>query len=109
MKPGTRAVLDWLRIRGERGGTHLEALDAVGTSRLAARVWEIRQDGYEITETSERTPAGARISRYCLHEAHPVQLDLFGPRITAASPSAPSRARRPCSGVRTAPQPVPAG
>ena len=77
MKPGTRVVLEWLRVRGEQGGTHLEAIYAVGCGRLAARVSELREEGYDIRSDFETTPGQSRISRYRLHEtAEPVQLGL---------------------------------
>lgn len=74
MKPGTAAVLNLLRERGERGVTPLDALDAVGSFRLGARVFELRAEGYEISSDLETTPTGKRIARYRLHE----QRTLFG-------------------------------
>lgn len=72
MKPQTTAVLELLRVRGEVGLTSLEALRNVGTSRLAARIMELRQAGYVIDDRPERTPKGARVSRYVLRETCPV-------------------------------------
>lgn len=75
MKPQTLLVLAYLRSRGRRGVTALEALDEVGTSRLAARVAELRAEGYEIDSTYVTTPGGKRIVRYVIHEA-PQQLTV---------------------------------
>ena len=84
MKPGTRVVLEWLRIRGEQGGTHLEAIHAIGCGRLAARVWELRAAGHTITETFERTPNGARIARYAFHEPKPEPAPTTGLQMSVA-------------------------
>lgn len=46
MKPQTRAVLRLLRER--RAVSQLDALQAVGTMRLAARVAELRAAGYDV-------------------------------------------------------------
>jgi hypothetical protein len=48
MKPQTRAVLALLRERGSRGVTPLDALEVVGSFRLAARVSELRAAGYDV-------------------------------------------------------------
>jgi hypothetical protein len=64
----TQDVLALLRTRGTVGLTSLEALRYVGSSRLAARIYELRRSGYVIDEQSERTPKGARVSRYILRE-----------------------------------------
>lgn len=74
MKPGTRAVLDLLR-RSPNGVTPLDALDEVGSFRLGARIWELREAGYAVDTEWLRTAAGKRIARYRLQEA-PVQLSL---------------------------------
>jgi hypothetical protein len=75
MKPQTRRTLAVLRSRGADGLTPLEALELVGTQRLAARVYELEAAGYRITRTLVDIPRGGRVARYVLHEA-PVQLDL---------------------------------
>lgn len=63
MKPGTRRVLSVLK---RRSLTPQEALRAVGTDRLAARVWEIRQvfGRTSIERKWERTEDGTRFARY---------------------------------------------
>lgn len=76
MKPQTRRVLTLLRASGPEGLTHLEALHAGCGSRLAARVAELRADGYDVRSSLVTTSNGARIARYVLHEA-PVQAVLW--------------------------------
>lgn len=66
MKPATRQVLDLLRLRGKDGLTPAEARNAIACDRLAARVYELRADGYAVQSVTERTPMGARIARYYL-------------------------------------------
>lgn len=73
MKPGTRAVLDLLRAKPE-GVTALDALDEVGSFRLGARVYELRELGYPVETDWITTPSKKRIARYRLTEA--VQLEL---------------------------------
>lgn len=73
MKPGTRAVLDLLRAN-PGGVTALDALDAVGSFRLGARIYELRELGYPIGTDWITTASGKRIARYRLTEA--VQLEL---------------------------------
>lgn len=68
MKPGTRAVLELLR-RHPEGVTALDALDAVGSFRLGARIYELKAEGYVIETTWTETYSGKRIARYRLHEA----------------------------------------
>jgi hypothetical protein len=67
MKPATLAVRSLLRRRTE-GITSLDALYAGCGSRLAARVAELRHEGYDVTSTYETTENGARIVRYRLIE-----------------------------------------
>lgn len=68
-KPSAQAVLDELRRRGPAGLSDLEALDACGTTRLAARIWELRAEGHRVDGTLETTASGKRYSRYVLVEA----------------------------------------
>lgn len=68
MKPSTAAVLRLLRARGLAGVTPLDALNNVGTMRLAARISELRDAGYTIT-----CDKSAGYGRYVLVEAE--QLD----------------------------------
>jgi len=48
-----------------------EATAALACRRLAARVWELRKDGYDVEAIPERAPNGAVYSRYVLREARP--------------------------------------
>jgi hypothetical protein len=73
MKPQTQAVLRLLREKPE-GITAIDALSAVGSFRLAARIWELRQAGYTIKSTPLRTSTGKTVDRYVLEE----QLTLDG-------------------------------
>jgi hypothetical protein len=66
-------VLALLQDRGSRGVTPLEALDLVGTFRLAAHIHRLRQAGWAITTHTMETPGGAHVARYVL-ESEPVQL-----------------------------------
>lgn len=69
MKPATRAVLEFLRARGRDGVTPAEARTALGCDRLAARVRELRQLGFDVETVRERSDAGANFARYYIHEA----------------------------------------
>lgn len=75
MKPGTRAVLELLRVHPE-GVTALTALDEVGSFRLGARIWELKADGYEIETTWTETFSGKRIARYRLRETEQLVVGL---------------------------------
>ena len=68
MKPGTAAALALLRAHPE-GITSLDALLAGCGSRLAARVAELKADGYDVRSepvTVPTTAGHARVSRYSL-------------------------------------------
>lgn len=67
MKPSTAATLALLR-RHPEGVTALTALDEIGSFRLGARVYELKQDGHEIEADLITTPSGKRIARYRLQE-----------------------------------------
>jgi hypothetical protein len=67
------AILELLRSRGDRGITALDALELVGSFRLAARISDLRAMGFTITSTPETTAAGARIARYRLIEPKPYE------------------------------------
>ena len=68
MKPSNARVLALLRERGEHGATDRDALLYAHTSRLAARIHELRYlHGFSITGTLE-TKFGARYARYVLNE-----------------------------------------
>lgn len=69
MKPGTAAVLDLLRQRGDYGVTPLDALASVGSFRLGARIWELKAAGYDIETEMVAMPSGKRVARYRIHEA----------------------------------------
>ena len=68
MKPQTQRTLAVLRNRGAEGMTVLDALEWIGTQRLAARVDELRREGHDIEREMVRTRNGARIARYRLIE-----------------------------------------
>jgi hypothetical protein len=46
--------------------TALEALDAFGCFRLAARIHELRRDGWQIEERTVETRGGKRVAEYWL-------------------------------------------
>ena len=68
MKPSAEAVLALLRRRGQAGVTQLDALSAVGTMRLGARVWELRAAGHDIETKMVTMPSGACVARYTIRE-----------------------------------------
>lgn len=59
-------VLEMLQARGERGLTTLEAIPEIGSTRLAARVHDLREKGYDIRCDRIRTARGKRVGRYVL-------------------------------------------
>ena len=67
MKPSAHAVLELLR-RHPEGVTALTALDEVGSFRLGARVFELREAGYRVETDWVTTASGKRIARYRLEE-----------------------------------------
>ena len=67
MKPQTRSVLALLHSRGRDGVTPAEARRAVGTDRLAARIGELRAEGYPI-RSELVTVEGSRFARYFLED-----------------------------------------
>ena len=60
-----RLILHLLQDRDE-GITGIDALNEAGSFRLAARIADLRGEGYDISSTMERTPTGKRIARYRL-------------------------------------------
>ncbi len=72
MKPATAATLDLLREYPD-GITALDALDTIGSFRLGARVFELREAGYTIDSEYVTTRSKKRIVRYVLRE-QPVQM-----------------------------------
>jgi hypothetical protein len=69
-----QAVLRLLRIRGKQGVTHLLAEREVGTSRIAARVYDLRREGHRIERQWLTTPGGSRVAKYVLREERPEQM-----------------------------------
>lgn len=61
-------LLTELRHRGAAGITPLQALDAIGSLRLAAVVHRLRGQGFTITTEPYTTPTGKHVARYVLHE-----------------------------------------
>jgi hypothetical protein len=75
----TAEILALLRSRGDVGITPMDALEEVGSFRLAARIADLHAAGYTITSTMETTPTGKRIARYRLVEAKAYeQQAMFG-------------------------------
>lgn len=68
LKPQTARTLAVLRSRGADGLTPLQALELVGTQRLAARVYELEAAGFRIDRTLVEIPRGGRVARYVLIE-----------------------------------------
>ena len=76
MKPSTARILALLRENGPAGLSDLEALERAHTTRLAARIHELRfHEGFDIRGEFE-THNGARYARYRLVEK-PEQLVLL--------------------------------
>ena len=79
----TDRVLALLRARGEAGLTPLEALDIVGSLRLAARISDAKEliDDDEEIVTVRESHRGKTYARYVLRRrvpVEPVQLGAFG-------------------------------
>jgi hypothetical protein len=68
VKPQTAATLALLRERGSYGCTPLDALATIGSFRLGARIWELKQAGYDIRSELVTMPSGKRVARYTLQE-----------------------------------------
>ena len=64
----SQRLLDLLRSQGEEGVGFFEALDIVGSSRLAARIHELREAGHDIETRWETTPTKKRVAVYRLRE-----------------------------------------
>ena len=62
-------LLDLLRSQGSEGVGFWEAVDIVGTTRLAARVKNLRDAGHDIETRWETTPMKKRVARYVWHPA----------------------------------------
>ena len=63
-KSQTSGILDYL----EKGGdlTAIEALNYFGCFRLAARINDLRNLGWNIVKESITTPTGKRVAKYSL-------------------------------------------
>lgn len=68
-------LLALLRERGAEGVTPLDALEHVGSFRLAARVNDLRKAGYDVRTQIVRTSKGKSIACYTLAEK-PEQLEI---------------------------------
>jgi len=75
MKPQSRDVLELLRRHPQSGVTQQQAIAVLKCYRLAARIADLRAEGYNIESTSE-TYQGRRFARYTL-VPDPVQVTLF--------------------------------
>lgn len=75
MKPQNIALLQLLRQRPNVGVTALDAFQEIGTFRLAARVADLRADGFDVWTDLVTTEGGKRIAVYRLREK-PRQLTL---------------------------------
>lgn len=53
--------------------TAMDALQAAGCFRLAARIADLRQQGFEIETETITTPTGKHIAQYKLKETQPWQ------------------------------------
>jgi hypothetical protein len=53
-------------LKAGRSLTALEALDLYGCFRLAARINDLKEEGWRIISTPFKTPGGARLARYSL-------------------------------------------
>ena len=60
-------LLDHLRINGARGVTPGDAYEW-GCMRLAARIADLRAEGFDIVTETVTTGGGARVARYVLRE-----------------------------------------
>ena len=64
-----RPTQAWRILRFLQDGQRLTAIDALelfGCFRLAARVHELRQEGWKISERTVETASGKRIAEYSL-------------------------------------------
>lgn len=65
------AILELLKDAGDYGLTPMTALHRVGTFRLAARISELRDDGYRITTVRHKLVTGSTVARYVLTHPEP--------------------------------------
>lgn len=62
----TQQLLELLLRRGYRGVTPTDALEVIGSFRLAARVWDLRHAGHDVRRDMIRLPNGKSVARYTL-------------------------------------------
>jgi len=62
----SQKALILLHLRYGHGLQPLEALNKYGCNRLAARIYGLRQDGWDIKTDMVTTPSGKRVARYTL-------------------------------------------
>ena len=74
MKPQSALILTALRLQGLGGLTQQQAIQWADCYRLAARIADLRADGYPITSEMVSRD-GVRFARYRLVEA-PVQVEM---------------------------------
>lgn len=69
-KTQSERLLDYLKAHEIEGITTLEAFTELGISRLSARIWDLRHEGYLIAGTlvpvKDRFGETARVMRYRL-------------------------------------------
>lgn len=73
MKPQSASVLRLLRFYGDIGLTQQDAIREIGCYRLAARISDLKADGYEIRALQASDGHGHRYARYYLVE-QPLQM-----------------------------------
>jgi hypothetical protein len=61
-----KQVLVLLRHVGSEGLTPLEAQYRIGTMRLAARIYDLKQLGWKIETLWAKTASGTKVARYVL-------------------------------------------
>lgn len=70
-----RAILSLLRDRGTLGVTPLLALERVGTLRLGARIFALRDEGYDIITHHQKIGRNKTVARYELRETVQLRWD----------------------------------
>lgn len=73
MKPQSAAVLRLLRFRGDLGVSQQDAITDLGCYRLAARIADLKADGFVIRTLLATDNRGHRYARYFIEE-RPMQL-----------------------------------
>jgi hypothetical protein len=82
MKPQSRAMLLALSRRGEAGVSAMDALFEMSIARAAARVWELRKEGFAI-DTEMRTAVATYVLREAAVKVKP--MDGLGMGVVAQS------------------------